>query len=378
MSSMKRIGKVYNRDLNVYEAAKDRISKVFDDFDKIVVSLSGGKDSTVLTYLIIEEAERRNRKIYCFWLDQEMEYDSTFKIVDEIMKHPIVIPIWFQIHGILPTAINHNDYWLYPWNPAEKDKWLRSQKRIAIKKVDWDHGVKFSFPKEELFGFYGLMKCMEQMFKGESVAHLIGLRAEESLNRFRAVTKNPGWKDYKWSTKNKWGGTKFYPIYDWTFQDLWVYIGKNQLKYNRMYDYFWKQGYSLKDMRISSLMNRKAFQCLVDIQAFEPKLYDKLIDRCEGVKTASIYGKESKIYKTGKLPNNFKSWLEYRDFLLLTLPNKEHVKIFKDRFEKQRSNEYVYKQQVYQIQIHDITNSKKILNTDDPREETKKKWMDLL
>lgn len=378
MFFMIKRGKVYSVDKNVYQATKERINYIFDNFEKIVVSFSGGKDSIVLSYLALEEAKKRNKPIYLFFLDQEMEYNSTFQIVDEIMKNEYVIPLWFQIHGILPTAINHNEFWLEPWNPAVQEKWIRSHKRMAITKITWEHNVPYSFPEQKKMGFYGLMKCMEQMFEGQKVGHLIGLRAEESLNRFRAVTKNPGIKGINWCTKNKWGGIKFYPIYDWTFADLWVYIGKNKLKYNKMYDYFFKKGYSMKDMRISSLMNRKAFQCLVDIQEFEPKLYDKLLDRAEGVKTASIYAKEDNIYKVNKLPEKFKTWKEYRDFLLLTLPNKEHVQIFQTRFNKQKQNEYVFKQQVFQIHIHDITNSKKIHNVDDPREETKKKWMEVL
>jgi len=258
--------KIYNPNKNVYEAAKERISYIFDNYNKIIVSLSGGKDSTVLMYLALEEAEKRNRKIYCFFLDQEMEYNSTFLHVEDIMDKPNVIPLWFQIHGILPTAIHHTDYWIEVWNPEERDKWVRSQKRIAIKKVDWQHNVPYSFPEQDKFGFYGLMKCMEQMFPNETVAHLIGLRAEESLDRFRAVTKNAGIEGIEWCTKNKWGGIKFYPIYDWTFQDIWVYIGRNKYTYNKMYDFFWKKGYSVRKMRVSSLMNRKSFQSLVDIQ----------------------------------------------------------------------------------------------------------------
>jgi predicted phosphoadenosine phosphosulfate sulfurtransferase len=294
------------------------------------------------------------------------------------MKDPMIIPLWFQIHGSLPTAINHTEYFLEPWSPNEKHRWIRSQKRISIKKVDWEVENKFSLVKDGLYGFYGLVKCMEQMFGDDNVAFLIGLRAEESLNRFRAVTKNPGVENISWSTKNKYNGIKFYPIYDWTFSDLWVYLSKNKIRYNKMYDYFFKKGYSVKDMRISSLMNHKAFQCLTDIQEFEPKLYDSLLDRCSGVKTASIYAKEDKIFKVNKLPDNFSSWLEYRDFLLKTLPNKDHVIEFKSRFDKQKQNDYVYKQQVYQLHIHDIKNHKKINNTEDPKIETRKKWMDLL
>ena len=370
--------KVYNKNKNVYQAAIERMNIIFDNHDKIVVSMSGGKDSIVLMYIALEIAKQRNRKVYVFFLDQEFEYNCTIDIITEVMKMANVIPLWFQIHGILPTAISHEEYWLEPWNPKQKEMWLRSQKRVSIKQIHWSHKVPFSFKEEEKMGFYGLMKCMEQMFPNESVGHVIGLRAEESLNRFRAVTKNPGLKGINWCTKNKWGGIKYYPIYDFTFSDLWVYIYKNNINYNKMYDFFWKKGMSLKDMRISSLMNRKAFQCLVDLQEFEPKLYDKISERAKGLTTAKNYAKESKIFKTKKLPVKFKKWKEYRDFLLDTLPNREHAKIFLSRFEKQLDNEYVAKQQVFQIQIHDITNSKKIINNEDPNIKKKNLWMELL
>lgn len=375
---MKKRGKIYNPHKNVKEAAEERIAYLFDNYEKVIVSLSGGKDSTVLAHLAHAEAIKRGRQIYFFFLDQEMEYISTFRHVEEMMKLPNVIPLWFQIHGILPTAISHEEFWLEPWNPAEREKWIRQQKRVAIKEITWEHSVPWSFPDEKKMGFYGLMKCMEQMFPGEEVAHLIGLRAEESLNRFRAVVNHPGVADKAWTTRNKWGGLKCYPIYDWTFQDLWVYIARNELAYNKMYDYFYKKGYAPREMRISSLMNRKAIGSMVDLQEFEPRLYDKLLDRAKGVKTATLYAHEDKIFKTTKLPENFATWLAYRDFLLQTLPNREHAKIFRKRFAAQKENDYVYKQQIFQIHITDITNSKKIRNIDDPEMERRQKWYEEL
>jgi len=145
-----------------------------------------------------------------------------------------------------------------------------------------------------------------------------------------------------------------------------------------MYDFFWKKGYSVRKMRVSSLMNRKAFQSLVDIQEFEPKLYDKLLVRVKGVKTATEYAGKDQVFFTKKLPKKFESWQQYRDFLLLTYPNKEHAEIFKKRFIKQLDNDYVHKQQVFQLQIHDITNSKKIINQPDPNEVKKQQWLDSL
>ena len=43
---------------NVLEASKDRISKVFDDFEKIYISFSGGKDSTAMLHMMIDKKEQ--------------------------------------------------------------------------------------------------------------------------------------------------------------------------------------------------------------------------------------------------------------------------------------------------------------------------------
>ena len=48
---------------SVLDASRERISYTFDNFEKIYLSLSGGKDSTTMFHLVIEEAIKRNRKI---------------------------------------------------------------------------------------------------------------------------------------------------------------------------------------------------------------------------------------------------------------------------------------------------------------------------
>ncbi len=48
---------------NVLEAARERISYVFDSFPRIYVSFSGGKDSSVMLHLVAEEARKRARRL---------------------------------------------------------------------------------------------------------------------------------------------------------------------------------------------------------------------------------------------------------------------------------------------------------------------------
>ena len=46
--------------ISVLEAAKERIIYTFDHFSKFYVAYSGGKDSTVMLHLIMDEAIKRN------------------------------------------------------------------------------------------------------------------------------------------------------------------------------------------------------------------------------------------------------------------------------------------------------------------------------
>ena len=372
--------KNYNREKNVYEAALERMEYIFDNYENIIVSCSGGKDSTITTYLAVEVAKKKKRPFYLFFLDQEIEYSSTINFVDIIMKEPYVIPLWFQVSALLTNTSSITQNIIDPWNPEKKIQWVHKQKVKSIKKIDWEVDVPFQFKKEEKYGFYGLVQCMEQMFKNSnSVAQIIGLRADESLDRFRAVTKNEGLPGIPWCTKTK-THIKFYPIYDWRFADVWVYMAKNERKYNKMYDYFHLKGMRNNEMRLSNLLHEKAYECIADLQEFEPKLYDRMIDRCMGIATAQEYaGRGGSMYKSDKLPKDFSTWIEYRDYLLDTLPNQEHANTFRKRFSSQFQNDYVVKQQVNRILINDVNNFKKINNyADDPAVKLREKWMEIL
>ncbi|SHJ19642.1 Predicted phosphoadenosine phosphosulfate sulfurtransferase, contains C-terminal DUF3440 domain [Cruoricaptor ignavus] len=374
--------KKYNNK-NVYQAAVERMDYIFQNYETIVVSLSGGKDSTVTTHLALQAARKHNKMFYLFFLDQEVEYKHTVDFIEQMMADEFVIPIWFQIHAKLPNPSSISTNVLDPWNPEKEEIWIRPKNEISKKVIDWDvskvGASKMNDSSIKMYGFVSLIKCMEEMFAGrESVAQIIGLRADESLNRFRAVTKNEGVPGIPWSTKRK-NSVNFYPIYDWRFSDVWTYLGKFQLPYNKIYDLFYWKGMNPNKMRLANLIHTKSYECIRLLQEFEPETVDKMIDRIPGTATAQEYAGRDGIYKANTLPERFSSWKEYRDYLLDTLPNQEHATIFRERFSKQFENNYVFRQQVNQILITDINNYKPIDNAEvDPAEKRRQKWMEIL
>ncbi len=365
-------------DKNVLEATKEHIAFVFDEFENIIVSISGGKDSTVLAHLALTEAHRRNRRIGIFFLDEEVVYESTVKQVEYIMNlYPEnTIPLWFQIEFNLTNASSLTQTQLIPWEAGKHKIWMRPKQKNSIQHKPWPKETETVRDKNKGFGFYDALENFQR--SRHDTAFLIGLRATESPNRWRAVSKNPGYKNIYWSTKLKNNNYNMYPLYDWNFHDIWKYIYDNQLRYSKIYDYMFKKGMGLQEIRVSSLIHEKSFKSLVELPEFEPRTYDRLLRRVRGISVGHIYGKDSKALRARKLPKNFKTWIDYRDFLLVTYPDPSKKWIFEKRFSRQLNNSYVARQQCRQLLLNDYENNLPIDNKPDPREEKIEKWRRLL
>jgi predicted phosphoadenosine phosphosulfate sulfurtransferase len=357
--------KKYNSIQNTLEAARERISMLFDNFELINVSVSGGKDSTVLYYLCLQEAIKRNRKITVFFLDQEAEYQASIDIIEKQMTHANVIPAWYQIPIYLTNATSYEDFFLYGW--GHNEKWMRKKHPLAVKRINEEYPQRF----------YKFFTWYEK--QNPDAAYLVGIRAEEGVIRFRAVTKYEGWNGLKWSS-NTDKINKFYPIYDWTVYDIWKFIYDYNLPYNKIYDLMFIDGYSLyTKMRVSNLIHEKSFKCLADLPKYEPETFNKLSKRISGISTASRYASEKIVFNNKVLPSHYDKWEEFRDFLLQNIATPDHKEIFMKRFDKQDKNECTYKAQVGQLLINDYENSKSFdTKKEEKKQKEREKWNQIL
>lgn len=356
----------------VLDAAKRRMRFIFDHFEQIICSVSGGKDSTTLAHLALLEARERQRKIGLFFLDEEAMYQASVDQAEYLMGMfpENVNKLWLQIPFHLTNCTSLTEGQLVCWEPGKHQVWMRSKKADSVHVRMWDEKTQTVRDKNKGFGFYDAIENFERCFSG--AAFLVGLRAAgESPNRWRAVVKHPvaiGGKSVYWGTR-KGSNFALYPIYDWNFHDVWRYIHDERLKYSRIYDLQFKKGYPISEMRVSSLVHERAFKSLCDLPEFEPKTYAKLQKRIKGIALAQEQGKSAKLFRASKLPKNFKTWKAYRDFLLATYPDSAKKPIFEKRFAKHLNNEYVARQQCRQLVLNDYENNLSIDNKPDPRDE---------
>lgn len=315
--------------INVYEAAQERINWAFDNFERICISFSGGKDSTCMTHMVMEEAKKRNKKVALLFIDWEIQYDLTIKHVRKIfdMYKEFIEPYWLSIPLLSDNACSQIEPEWISWDKDKKDIWVRQPEDISITDTNlfpfWYYGITF----EEF-----VPKFNEWFGQGLPTACFVGIRTRESLNRYRALAnKRKNKFDSKIFTTcvsdNVWN---VYPIYDWSAEDDWTYLGKTGKPYNTIYDRFYQAGLSLHQMRIDEPFGATTRRSLWMYQIIEPKTWAKMVLRTSGANSASLYSKEMGNILGNKkvtLPQNH-TWESFAKYLLSTMPKKtsEHFK----------------------------------------------------
>jgi len=317
--------KIYS-DKNVWEAALERMNFLFDEFEEVTVGYSGGKDSTVIFELAKKVALERGRRISVLFIDQEAEWNETIEMVRYVMSDKIVDPYWYQIPIRIENATSFKDTFLYCWEPGKK--WLREKEPISIKENTYGVGW--------WYGIFGAI--FNKDFAGKKHCCVSGVRCEESPGRHAALINGRVYKHITWGNKKAGRNNHFtfYPLYDWSYTDIWKAINDNGWKYNKMYDLQYQYGVSLKHMRISSLHHETAVDSLFYLQEVDHELYDKLVERLGGVDMAGKMGYEN--YFIEKVPYMFSGWREYGEYLAKNLIKnekwKQDIKDFIDYHEK--------------------------------------------
>lgn len=308
---------------NVLEAAEGRLDWVFDNFQRVCVSFSGGKDSTVLLHLTIKKARERNRlPVEVLFVDWEAQYKATIDHIMEMLSNPEETKAWWIC---LPLSTDngssmHEPLWT-SWDPAKRDIWVRDfpDHPGVIKEYDTLPFYRFGMFFEEF-----VPEFQAWLANGEPLACLVGVRSDESLNRFRAINRMrpTRYRGMSWTKEMKGNAIAAYPIYDWRVEDIWTYIGANHLPYNAIYDRMYWLGQSLHTMRINEPYGPEARQGLDKIHPLEPETWNRIVERVGGVNFGKLSGLTELFARGNRIarPESFSTWKQYAFFLLSTYP----------------------------------------------------------
>ena len=319
--------------INVYEAFQNRMQYIFQEFENVYVSFSGGKDSTVLLNLVLDYMKKNNieKKLGVFHQDFEAQYEVTGKFVEKTFEKNLdrIEPYWVCLPMATRTALSSFETYWYPWDDKKEEIWVRpmpDKPYVINLNNNPIYHYKYKMRQENLAKQFG--RWYKDSHGGKKTVCLLGIRANESLQRYHSiVNKKYGYGGTCFISKmfkDVWSAT---PIYDWSVNDIWA----ANYKFNPLYDLYYKAGLTPDQMRVASPFNDYAKDSLHLYRVLEPATWVKLLGRVKGANFTAIYGRTSAMaYRNIKLPEGH-TWKSYAQFLLETLPKRmrsQYIKKF--------------------------------------------------
>jgi predicted phosphoadenosine phosphosulfate sulfurtransferase len=324
MAEHTRMSRKRGLGVDVLTAARERIAYTFDHFERVYVSYSGGKDSTVMLHLVMDEAVKRQRKVGVLFIDLEGQYRITIETVERTFEHYAewIDPYWVALPIHLRNAVSaFEPFWLC-WDTSAQAAWIRTPPDWAI--VDHKHfpffhaGMEF----EEFVPEFG-----EWYAQGQSCACLVGIRTDESLNRYRTIASATKVRhnDRQWTTRVTDHVYNVYPVYDWRTEDIWTYHAKHPDRiYNKLYDLMHKAGLTPAQMRICQPYGDDQRRGLWLFHLIEPETWARVVARVNGANSGALYVQESGNmtgYRRVSKPAGH-TWQSFAELLLGSMPPK--------------------------------------------------------
>ena len=250
-------------DVDVLTAAKQRLNHIFDTHDSVAVMFSGGKDSLATLHLTWEVAQERGMsQVAAVFRDEELIPDP---VLDTVNHYRTEVP-WCRL--------------IYYAVPLASHKFILGK---VIPYVQWDPGrphlrevppwaVTLAPGDTRVFDQYNFDGYAAAEFAGK-VAFLTGIRAQESLMRYRASVNKLNDSYINASSDKRVSLCK--PIYDWLEDDVFKFFMERDIHFCDLYQ---AQHLAGVNLRVSTPLHAEAAKRFGALREWAPTFYQQVVE----------------------------------------------------------------------------------------------------
>lgn len=264
---------------DVFYAAYQRVKDLYENKDMVIVSFSGGKDSTCCLELAIMAArETGNLPVKVAMRDDEIMYPPVWEYCERVAKRKEIEFHW--VYANQPVLNIYNRVMPYYWafDPElDPEEWVRKPPEFAYK-----------IPVQNI-NYVGGPEMFPPEYEGQRLVNITGLRVAESPSRRMGLHSSKGYLT-KYNSKSKKHMAR--PIYDWKRGDVWKFIKENNFDYCTAYDTMFRLAGKGEDAgRIAPpFMAKASLNYLSKASQAWPRWFDKCCKRVGGIRTAAQFG----------------------------------------------------------------------------------------
>lgn len=264
---------------NVFDAALERLTTLYQEGHRLVVSFSAGKDSGVCLELALLAARATHRlPVEVVMRDEEIMYPGTFEYAERVAARPDVRFHWLIAHQPIVNVFDRVSPYFWTFDPLlSPEEWVRQPPAFAETIPDL---------------------CIERMTlperfpppPGKQLCAVIGLRTQESRNRLMGLFASGS----HITRPNAYGVRNVRPVYDWKDGDVWKALHDHGWDYNQAYDVLHRLGVDKNRLRIAPpTLNAAGLDTLGIAARAWPQWFEKVARRLPGVRTAALFGKRA-------------------------------------------------------------------------------------